>query len=280
MNTRAQFIESDKYHAMDGWSSTQVKKVVTHSIERALIPIEDTPALTFGRTMHDYFESPTDFMSKYAVFDDTDVIQDILTRRPDITSPTMTKDYKKAKSQFEQDNEDKTVIGLQEYDTLQKMYNSVIDSPFYMNRVQSSMNEGADVIREGSFFCDYETQYGPIKLKARPDLLILGSNGNLIVDWKSCADASRNAFRRDFFKYSYDVQAVFYARVLGLSPYAFHFVAIEKTEPYSCATYSLSEETATVAMMNVDEALERIGRYVHTGEGVKIPVPEEGALCL
>lgn len=280
MSIKAQFIDADKYHAMDGWSSTQVKTVVRHSIERALIPLDDTPALSFGRTMHDYFESPTGFNEKYAVFDDTDIIRSIRARRPDITAPAMTKDYKQEKAKFEAENSDKTIVSLQDYDTLRSMYESVTSSSFYRNRIQSTINEGADVIREGSFFAPYETEYGVIQLKARPDLMILGNGRAMIVDWKSCGDASQHAFRRDFFKYLYDIQAVFYSRVAEISAYEFYFVAVEKTEPYACAMYSLSEETVSLAEQRLDEALERIGRYVHTGEGAGLPVPEESSICL
>jgi len=253
MSIKAQFIDADKYHAMDGWSSTQVKTVVRHSIERALIPLDDTPALSFGRTMHDYFESPTGFNEKYAVFDDTDIIRSIRARRPDITAPAMTKDYKQEKAKFEAENSDKTIVSLQDYDTLRSMYESVTSSSFYRNRIQSTINEGADVVREGSFFAPYETEYGVIQLKARPDLMILGNGRAMIVDWKSCGDASQHAFRRDFFKYLYD-------KGKGNAP---------KRESVGEVLYNRAVINAMIDVEAIRTAMGKFGNKPLTGEQVR-----------
>jgi len=169
-------ISNDEYRAMDGWSSTQIKQVVQHSIERALIPLKDSEALQFGRAFHTYMEDPSQFLTEYAVFDDEQLIADILAKRPDISSPTMTKDYKTAKSQFDADNADKTIIGLQDFRTLERMRVETMKNPMVENLMQSHVNEP---ILEGSFFstidvpADFTGDHDDLSVlcKARPDFL-------------------------------------------------------------------------------------------------------------
>lgn len=260
-------ISNDEYRAMDGWSSTQIKQVVQHSIERALIPLKDSEALQFGRAFHTYMEDPSQFLTEYAVFDDEQLIADILAKRPDISAPTMTKDYKTAKSQFDADNADKTIIGLQDFRTLERMRVETMKNPMVENLMQSYVNEP---ILEGSFFstidvpADFTGDYDDLSVlcKARPDFLAETKDGlHYMVDWKSCRDASPKGFRSDFFRFRYDVQAVFYSMVVGINPQHFYFVAIEKEEPFNVGVYNLSPETIQGAYDEVNDALRRIALY-------------------
>ena len=65
-------------HGSDYISSSFVKSVAKHSIAKALQPIEPNQALIFGDAMHTYFESKTDFHSRFVTFDDQEVISSIL----------------------------------------------------------------------------------------------------------------------------------------------------------------------------------------------------------
>ena len=279
-------VSNDEYRAMDGWSSTQIKQVVQHSIERALIPLKDSEALQFGRAFHTYMEDQDAFLQEYAVFNDEQIIAQILEKRPDISAPTMTKDYKMAKASFEKENADKTIIGLEDFRTIERMKIETQNSPL-VQRMVASVSKGS-VIKEGSFFSTIEVPAEftgdhaglAVQCKARPDFLATTDDGvNFIVDWKSCRDASPQAFRSDFFKFRYDVQAVFYSMVVGINPAHFYFVAIEKTEPFNVGVYSLSQESIARASDDMYDALRRISLYEQGLDAGKIQAYED-VVCL
>lgn len=73
-------------------------------------------------------------------------------------------------------------------------------------------------------------------------------NCNLIIDYKTTEDASPLEFRKSVLKYRYDVQAAMYLDAFELGCFGkcettkFIFIVQEKTFPYLCDIYELSEE--------------------------------------
>ena len=88
------------------------------------------------------------------------------------------------------------------------------------------------------------------KCKARLDCLTEIDDKLVIVDYKTTADASTDAFMRSAVKYGYDLQAAMYCEAvkknLGKDP-TFVFIAQEKDPPYS------------VNIMQADEVFVRRG---------------------
>ena len=258
-------LSNKKYHeyGTDYISSSFVKNVQKHSIARALLPTEPSQALIFGDAMHTYFEDRTEFHSRFVTFDDTKIIADIMEARPDLIAPTMTKDYKTYRKEFEKAVEaDQTILSLDDVEKIQNMYNSVIKNP----AVQSipKMYDYDAIWDEYSFFKGSEYgKFYPLKFRVRPDKMFVKEENPLaIIDWKSCKDASTASFRSDFFRYRYDIQAAFYCMVLGLDFTDFYFVAIEKEYPYNSAVYTLSEETYSKACNDMTNTLIQIMDWV------------------
>ena len=249
-------------HGSDYISSSFVKSVAKHSIAKALQPIEANQALIFGDAMHTYFESKTDFHSRFVTFDDREVISSIREARPEITAPSMTKEYKAFRREFERGvDSDQTIISLHDVERIEHMFNSV-----KKNKAVAEINEFYEynaVWDEYSFFTDESFQkFRPLNFRVRPDkMLVQDENPMAIIDWKSCKDASKNAFRSDFFRYRYDIQATFYCMVLGLEYSDFYFVAIEKEYPYNSAVYTLSYDTYTKAANDMTTALVQIAEW-------------------
>ena len=249
-------------HGSDYISSSFVKSVAKHSIAKALQPIEPNQALIFGDAMHTYFESKTDFHSRFVTFDDREVISSIREARPEITAPSMTKEYKAFRREFEKGvDSDQTIISLHDVERIEHMFNSV-----KKNKAVVEINELYEynaVWDEYSFFTDESFQkFRPLNFRVRPDkMLVQDENPMAIIDWKSCKDASKNAFRSDFFRYRYDIQATVYCMVLGLEYSDFYFVAIEKEYPYNSAVYTLSYDTYTKAANDMTTALVQIAEW-------------------
>lgn len=249
-------------HGSSYISSSFVKSVAKHSIQKALQPTEPNQALIFGDAMHTYFESVTEFHSRFVIFDDTEVISSIRDARPEIMAPSMTKEYKAFKREFEKGvDPDQTIISVDDAERIEFMFKSV-----EKNKGVQEINDLYEynaVWDEYSFFTDESFgKFKPLNFRVRPDkMLVFDETPMAIIDWKSCKDASVGAFRSDFFRYRYDIQAAFYCMVLNLDYSDFYFVAIEKEYPYNSAVYTLSYETYTKAMNDMTNALVQIAEW-------------------
>ena len=265
-------LSNQEYHSLNQHvSSSFVKSVAKHSIDRAMLKLDATPALLFGDAMHTYFESREQFHKRFVIFDDEEIIKDILERRPDITTPSMTKDYKIYKSDFESSlDPDQSVISAYDMDRIKHMYNSAVTNEGLKSIYD--MYDYDEFWDEYSFISDEEDLWG-LKYRVRPDrMLVLDMEPLAIIDWKSCQDASEKAFRSDFWRYRYDLQAVFYCDVLSIPAQNFYFVAIEKEFPYNTAVYSLSEETIVNTALELNRIKSRISQWK------KNPTPQTSGL--
>ena len=273
-------LSNQDYHSLKDYvSSSFVKNVAKHSIAKALQPIEPSPALLFGDAMHTYFEDRQAFHRRFKVFKDEDIIAEILERRPDITAPTMTKEYKSYKKDFECSlSDDQSSISEYDMHRIQQMYNSAVRNEG-LKKVYD-LYEPYEVWDEYSFLTDEPDLHG-LLYRVRPDRLLVRKEEPLaIIDWKSCRDASIRAFRSDFFKYRYDLQAAFYCDVLEVPMYSFYFVAIEKEFPYNTAVYSLDEITATNSMQELNIIKYRIGEWKKNPSDQKIGLENANEITL
>jgi exodeoxyribonuclease VIII len=98
-----------------------------------------------------------------------------------------------------------------------------------------------------------------IVCKGRCDLITM--DGTVIVDLKTCMDASEEGFSKSFMQMGYWMQAAHYlaiAKNSGMKIERFIFVAVEKTPPYCSALYELdaqSLEKATAIRNKLVETL-------------------------
>ena len=274
-------MSNKQYHSNEGYiSSSFIKSVSKHSIAKALKPIEPSQALFFGDAMHTYFESREQFHKRFIVFKDSEIIADILERRPDITNPSMTKDYKSYKRDFECSlQEGQSVISEQDMETIQQMYNSAIRNEGLRDVYESYAPY--QIQDEYSFFTEEEDMFG-LKYRVRPDRLLVDKENDplAIIDWKSCRDASYGSFKSDFWKYRYDLQATFYCDILDIAIDNFYFVAIEKEYPYNTAVYSISEDTAMNASAELSQIKERIGNWRKNPTQSEIGLPNSKQVTL
>ena len=97
-----------------------------------------------------------------------------------------------------------------------------------------------------------------VQLRSRFDFL--PAAGSIIADFKTCQSASPSDFRSSCYKYSYDLQAVFYiqnALLCGLEISEFVFIAVEKEYPYGCGVYILSEKDLCHAKKTFRDGVDR-----------------------
>ena len=279
MKTYSDMSNAD-YHALNDYiSSSFIKSVAKHSIAKALQPVEPNQALLFGDAMHTYFEDTQAFHKRFKVFKDSEIIAKILERRPDITSPTMTKDYKTYKKDFECSlSENQVAISEDDMYTLQYMYSSMSSNPALKEIY--NMYDPSESWDEYSFLTEEEDIHG-LKYRVRPDrLLVRNEEPMAIIDWKSCRDASEKAFRSDFWRFRYDLQAAFYCEVLGILIDDFYYVAIEKEYPFNTAVYGLNPETQTNALKELNVIKHRIGEWKKNPKQAGTGLPNTNTITL
>ena len=171
-------------------------------------PTKDTPALKFGRALHCAILQPTEFWYHYAVAPDVD-------RR--------TKEGRDEYNAFLSQLDGQELISSDDFDMIANMSESVANDAVAATMLKETLCEVP------LFWTDLGTH---IRCKCRLDAVKQG----VIVDIKTCADASTDHFMRDALKYGYDVQAAHYIRGYRSqhdeTP-EFWFLAIEKTPPYA-----------------------------------------------
>jgi replicative superfamily II helicase len=274
-------LSNKDYHSLNSHiSSSFIKNVAKHSVAKALEPSKPSPALLFGDAMHTYFEDKEAFHARFKVFKDSKIIEQIMEKRPDIINPSMTKEYKSYKNDFMCSlGEHQEVISEEDMEKIQIMYNSVIDNGG-LKQVYNQVDHD-QIWDEYSFVTDQEDLYG-LNYRVRPDRLLVDSDGNPkgIIDWKSCRDASVKAFKSDFWRFRYDLQAVFYCEVLGVDVEDFYYVAIEKEFPYNTAVYSIDQETAMSAAKQLSELKQRIADWKKNPTQANIGLPNSNEIIL
>ena len=102
-----------------------------------------------------------------------------------------------------------------------------------------------------------------IVCKGRCDLLTM--DGKVIVDLKTCEDASADAFNKSFMQMGYWMQAAHYiaiCRKAGIPVEKFVFVAAEKHPPYCTALYELSADSLEKAFAIRHKLIENLSTCI------------------
>lgn len=206
-------ISNREYREHEGISSTDLKKMAqspAHFRYWKDHPQEDTPALLFGRAAHKYMLEKDDFFNEFAVAQNID-------RR--------TKAGKEEWSLFVEQSKGKDIISSDDFETILEMHKALYDTPF-VSRLLSG-------VRESSYF-NRDEKTGLI-MKCRPDCLTEIGSDHLLIDYKTCSDASSDAFMKDAIKLMYDLQMAYYKDNVDKKTGFNHgvvFIAQEKKPPY------------------------------------------------
>lgn len=178
--------------------------------------IADTTAFKMGRLIHCAVLTPDLISTEYAIKPDS------IDRR--------TKCGKAEWEEFQRIVADREVITTQEMATANAVRSSLLEN----TKVAQILNVGHPEVT--NFWHEPETGE---KCKGRADW-IHGSQGSLLVDLKTCEDASPAAFAKSVINYRYDVQAAHYCE--GFDIDKFVFIAVEKKPPYAVALYVVDDQ--------------------------------------
>jgi hypothetical protein len=175
------------------------------------VPVEETPALLFGRAFHSYLLQPELFVSEYA-------IKPVCDGR--------TKEGIAILKSFKESLEDNvSVISKDDFDTIVGMGKSVLSHP----TASEWLSEG--IAEVPAVWIDPETG---IKCKTLADWIIPGR----IIDLKSCQKGKSNAwsfYREAVFSYHYHISGAMRLEgflQLGKTYQDYSFIVVEKEPPY------------------------------------------------
>lgn len=215
--------EYEKVQAVNQSVLKLFRKTPAHAREAMLHPPKPTEAMNFGNALHCAILELERFKREY-------VIPPQIDRR--------TKAGKEEWAAFEDAHRGKEIIAQEDYDTIQAMTASCND-----DEVISQLLSGKGSNEVAVVWTDKETG---TRCKALLDRVTSFAGYTVVLDVKSCCDASEFEFARAIVRLGYHEQAAFY--LAGLAALAdsyrrFLFIAIEKTAPYGAAVYELDDES-------------------------------------
>ncbi len=220
-------LDIDAYHSGPGISKTGLDNIDCNPaiyFGRHLDPKRPAPAQKSGQLegslTHCAVLEPNEFGKRYAV-------------GPDVSTRAV-----KAWKDFEAANTDRVCIKPGEYDAAMRQAESVRRLP----EVAEALARGRAEV--SAFWLDPVT--GEL-CRSRPDWAHeCGEKQSILLDVKTCSDASPAEFRRQIARKRYHVQDAFYsdgyALASGREVLAFVFVAVETEWPYAACALMLDDE--------------------------------------
>lgn len=145
--------------------------------------IEPTAAMVMGSAFHKMILEPNTLQDEFIVKPEPVLLKDVGREKYDA--------YKRAIDEVE--NTSKIVIPFPMYQDLDAMRSTILKHEQAMQLINEARIEE-------SFF--WKDEHSGMLLKCRPDIL----HDNMIVDLKTCSDASPRAYQAEMVKYGYHIQ--------------------------------------------------------------------------
>lgn len=209
----------EQSHGVSKSDLDQVHRSVQHYVSSKFEEREETEAMALGSLVHTIVLEPEQYNERYIVAPEVD---------------KRTKEGKEAYKAFEETIGNKKVIKSELLEQAANMKAAIMNCKTAVSLIQAGKSEV-------SFFStDEQTR---ILKKCRPDLWI--KSRRILVDLKTCNDASPNEWRRQIVNYNYDKQAAYYldtvSEVTGEKYDTFIFICVEKKAPYGVAVYMVND---------------------------------------
>ncbi len=234
-------MSNEEYHADDAISSSDVKAVATSSLAHWKGKVrKESHAFDLGTAVHALLLEPE---------------KNLVVKGPDTRRG---KAWIDAKEDAEKQN--KLLLTEVDYDLATDMAEACLRNPMARNLLTNEQ-----LLAEGSFFVTCP-QTG-LKLKTRPDGFI--ASAGVVLDIKTCQDASPRGFERAVRNFRYCMQQAFYRYCLeieGIPTSNFIFIAIEKEKPHVTACYELSEKYEKFSRQEMMQTLFKIKTANEKGE--------------
>lgn len=182
-----------------------------------------TPAMMLGTLVHCAVLEPDAFHSRYRIAPDCD--------RRTANGKAVYANVEKTLEPGQQ------IISEDDYQRAMRMSESILK----IEPLRQAFSSGHPEV--SAYWTDEGTGAA---CRCRPDWAHEAGGGSIIVDLKTCLDASPEGFAKSVANWNYAGQAAYYsdgyAIASGKPVHAFIFAAVEKTYPFLSAAYMLTEE--------------------------------------
>jgi len=203
---------NDKYHSHKSISASGLKTIYKKSVYHHLNSMfKMTDAMNFGSAVHS------------ALLEDSNDIAVL----PEFNA--RTKEGKKIKQDFFDNNKGKIIIKQEEQEAIEK-----IKKNFNGHSLAKSL-----VQRLTETEVSYYGTIDKVPVRVRPDGI---KDNDYIIDIKTTMDASPRYFKSQVYNFAYHLQACFYSEALGYDPAKFRFITIENKYPYTVEVFAMSED--------------------------------------
>lgn len=198
---------------------------------------KETPTLRFGTALHCAVLEPERFSQEYIESQKFD-------RR--------TKEGKAQAEAFESSCAGKLPIEVDDMQTIKAIIKKI------EAHTQANGLRLRSVTEKSYFWVDEDTG---IMCRIRCDMVAVDEDGRLIaiIDLKTTADASQEAFRRSMDDYGYDLQAAFYVDAVKVAvgrEIPFYLLAVESGAPHGVALYRVGPKTIEVGRVKYRMGLQ------------------------
>lgn len=285
-------ISNAEYHSgpEKSKSSTDlIRKSPAHYLHSRTAERKETAAFLKGTMTHDRVLEPEEFWNRYAepfvapegALDTMPEMKAYLKaldlpvggNKPDLADRIRAADpsaiiLDDARAEHAASVGDKQIITAADMAEVVAMHGQIMSHP----KAGKLLAPGSGVPELSCYWTDEETG---VRCRCRPDFW---RHDGVIVDLKTCLDASYDGFQKSVWKWRYHVQAAFYLDGIEAAlrqapstttmpaPKAFLFVAVEKTAPYGVGVYHLDAQNIAIGRREYREDLARFAECERTGE--------------
>lgn len=202
---------------------------------------EDTTPLRVGAAFHTLVLEPDTFHSRAIVWSG---------------KPRNTKEGKDEYAAAQASANGRVLLKQGEFDDLKDMAAALLAQP-----ASSKVIAKNGKIESSFFWFDDEFK---VWAKARPDYY---RDDGIVLDLKTCEDASREAFEKSIVNYGYDIQAYMQMeaikQVTGKAPDNFVFVCVEKDKPHCTAFYVADQAMLECGSVRYARLMSRYAECFH-----------------
>ena len=192
---------NDEYHSHKSISASGLKIIYKKSVYHYLNSIfKMTDAMNFGSAVHS------------ALLEDSNDIAVL----PEFNA--RTKEGKKIKQDFFDNNKGKIIIKQEEQEAIEKIKKNFNGHSLAKNLVQRLTE------KEVSYYGTIDK----VPVRVRPDGI---KDNDYIIDIKTTMDASPRFFKSQIYNFAYHLQACFYSEALGYDPAKFRFITKNIQKP-------------------------------------------------
>ena len=208
----------------------------------------------FELAIMDEANGTNDFNKRVAIANTDQWTAEALAENPNLKNPAASKVYKDLKAKWEAANADKYQLNLRGSESLETIKASIH---------QLKQDETIWKLLCGTSYqisAIWEDEETGLMLKTSPDVAKI--NKNVILDIKTCRDASPHGFARQAAQLDYPIQAVM--QIDGMIKSGamdkvdrYYYLAVEKEAPFNFALYHLTPDDIKSVMVEYRKLIRK-----------------------